>query len=326
MAKLVGGGAFDRSIHTYDDIISLDNLLEAWKEFLNGKRGRKDVQEFQLRLMDNILSLHTDLKNKTYLHGPYHAFNISDPKPRNIHKASVRDRLLHHAIYRVLYPHFDTKFVHDSYSCRLYKGTHRALKRLGQFGRKVSKNNTKTVWILKCDVRKFFASIDQKILVEILQIHIKDKNILWLLGEVISSFHTELAKGLPLGNLTSQLLVNVYMDWFDQWMKHRLRAKYYIRYADDFVVMSRDKSELQIRFFLKENLSLDLHQNKVFITTLASGVDFLGWVHFPHHRVLRTVTKRRMLKNLKDNLSKETKTSYKGMLTWGNAYKIMNMI
>jgi len=309
----------------------LENLYEAWQEFVRGKKQKRDVMEFSMHLSLNIFNLHQDLKAKTYTHGGYHAFNISDPKPRNIHKATVRDRLLHHAIYRVLYPHFDTKFVHDSYSCRLYKGTHRALKRLGQFGRKVSKNNTKTVWILKCDVRKFFASIDQKILVEILQIHIKDKNILWLLGEVISSFHTELAKGLPLGNLTSQLLVNVYMDWFDQWMKHRLRAKYYIRYADDFVVMSRDKSELeniliQIRFFLKENLSLDLHQNKVFITTLASGVDFLGWVHFPHHRVLRTVTKRRMLKNLKDNLSKETKTSYKGMLTWGNAYKIMNMI
>ncbi|KKR32110.1 MAG: Retron-type reverse transcriptase [Parcubacteria group bacterium GW2011_GWF2_39_8b] len=326
-----GNGTIICMSHGYKDIISLENLYEAWQEFVRGKKQKRDVMEFSMHLSLNIFNLHQDLKAKTYTHGGYHAFNISDPKPRNIHKATVRDRLLHHAIYRVLYPHFDTKFVHDSYSCRLYKGTHRALKRLGQFGRKVSKNNTKTVWILKCDVRKFFASIDQKILVEILQIHIKDKNILWLLGEVISSFHTELAKGLPLGNLTSQLLVNVYMDWFDQWMKHRLRAKYYIRYADDFVVMSRDKSELeniliQIRFFLKENLSLDLHQNKVFITTLASGVDFLGWVHFPHHRVLRTVTKRRMLKNLKDNLSKETKTSYKGMLTWGNAYKIMNMI
>ena len=115
--------------HVYEHIISPENLLEAWKEFLNGKRGRKDVQEFQLRLMDNILSLHTDLKNKTYLHGPYHAFNISDPKPRNIHKASVRDRLLHHAIYRVLYPYFDKKFISDSYSCRLNKGTHRAMER-----------------------------------------------------------------------------------------------------------------------------------------------------------------------------------------------------
>src|SRR3989344_3535193 len=102
----------------FEEIISIENLLFAWKEFLRGKRNKKDVQEFQLHLMDNILSLHNDLKNKTYIHGGYYAFNISDPKPRNIHKASVRDRLLHHAIYRILYPYFDKKFIHDSYSCR----------------------------------------------------------------------------------------------------------------------------------------------------------------------------------------------------------------
>src|SRR3989344_2927189 len=107
--------------HKYDDIISVENLLLAWKEFLKGKRSKPDVQDFQFRLMDNVLSLHTDLKNKTYKHGGYHAFNISDPKPRNIHKATVRDRLLHHAIYRKLYAYFDKTFIADSYSCRLNK-------------------------------------------------------------------------------------------------------------------------------------------------------------------------------------------------------------
>ncbi|MCK9588627.1 MAG: hypothetical protein M0Q93_04585, partial [Terrimicrobiaceae bacterium] len=105
-------------------------MLEAWKEFLRGKRSRKDVQEFELNLMANVLALHRDLANKTYRHSPYQAFNISDPKPRNIHKASVRDRLLHHAIYRVLYPFFDKTFIADSYSCRLDKGTHKAINRL----------------------------------------------------------------------------------------------------------------------------------------------------------------------------------------------------
>src|SRR4051812_38677503 len=102
--------------HGYDTIISLENLLEAWKEFLRGKKNKKDVQEFQSRLMDNILDLHHDLKNKTYKHGGYEAFNISDPKPRNIHKATLRDRLVHHAIYRKLYPFFDKRFIADSYS------------------------------------------------------------------------------------------------------------------------------------------------------------------------------------------------------------------
>src|SRR3989344_8676081 len=102
-------------VHKFEDIISIENLLEAWKEFVRGKRSKPDVQEFSLNLMDNILLLHSDLVNLTYTHGGYQAFNISDPKPRNIHKASVRDRLLHHAIYRILYPYFDTKFIHDSY-------------------------------------------------------------------------------------------------------------------------------------------------------------------------------------------------------------------
>ena len=318
------GGGFNRFGHTYEHIISLENFLEAWKEFLNGKRGRKDVQEFQLRLMDNILSLHTDLKNKTYLHGPYHAFNISDPKPRNIHKASVRDRLLHHAIYRVLYPYFDKKFIGDSYSCRLNKGTHKALDRFRYFSRKVSRNNTKQCWILKCDIKKFFASIDHSILVQILEKYIQDENVNWLLSKIITSFD----KGLPLGNLTSQLLVNIYMNEFDQFVKHELRVKYYIRYADDFVLLSSGKTTLcksdlhRIRNFLENKLKLSLHPDKVFIKTLASGVDFLGWVHFPKHRVLRTVTKRRMMKNLSRNNFKESITSYRGMLKWGNTYKI----
>ena len=108
----------------YERIISLENLFDAWQEFLKGKRKRKDVQEFSENLSDNIYNLHLDLVNKIYRHGSYRAFNISDPKPRNIHKATVRDRLLHHAVYRILYPFFDKKFIPDSYSCRLNKGTH----------------------------------------------------------------------------------------------------------------------------------------------------------------------------------------------------------
>ncbi len=167
--------------HSFEDIISIENLLEAWKEFVNGKRNKKDVQEFSLRLMDNIFSLHCDLANHTYNHGGYQAFKINDPKLRDIHKATVRDRLLHHAIYRILYPFFDRTFISDSYSCRLEKGTHKAIKRFREFAYKVSKNNTKTCWVLKCDIKKFFANIDHEILMKILQEYIPDKNIIWLL-------------------------------------------------------------------------------------------------------------------------------------------------
>jgi len=320
--------------HRYEDIISVENLLEAWKEFVRGKRNRRDVQEYQFRLMDNILELHESLSNHAYRHGPYQAFAIHDPKPRSIHKASVRDRLLHHAIYRVLYPFFDKTFIADSYSCRKGKGTHKALNRFREFSHIVSKNNTKTCWVLKCDIRKFFANIDQKTLISVLTGYISDVHILNLLNEVIRSFpppstidRSIVLMGLPLGNLTSQLLVNIYMNEFDQFAKHKLKAQYYIRYADDFVVLSENRSWLEplipeIREFLHTQLKLELHPDKLSIETLASGVDFLGWVHFPSHRLLRTATKRRMFRRLEESTSPETLNSYLGLLRHGNTYRI----
>lgn len=331
MAGFSGGGRLCgmTCIHGYQDIISIENLLEAWKEFVNGKKNRKDVQEFQRDLMTNIISLHSELKNKTYAHSPYEAFNISDPKPRNIHKATVRDRLLHHAIYRILYPYFDKKFIHDSYSCRNMKGVHKALEQFKLYSHKASKNHRKTVWVLKCDIKKFFASIDHEILIRILDREIEDKDIVCLLREIINSFHsTEEGMGLPLGNLTSQLLVNIYMNEFDQFVKHKIKAKYYIRYADDFLIMSTDRGCLlktlnQFNNFLTTSLKLSLHPKKIFIKTFASGVDFLGWVHFPDHRVIRTTTKGRMLKRLKVNRSEATLQSYKGLLSHGNTHKLI---
>lgn len=329
----------------YDTIISLENLYSAWKEFQNGKRYKDDVALFSRNLDVHIYNLHQDLKNKIYRHSAYAHFKINDPKPRDIHKASVRDRLLHHAIYKILYSFFDTKFIYDSYSCRVNKGTHRAIQRFETFSRKVSKNNTKTCWVLKCDIRKFFASIDHDILKSILAKHIQDVDTLSLLGNIIDSFNTKQkinilkphhgevqVKGLPLGNLTSQLLVNVYMNEFDQYMKHVLKVKYYIRYADDFVILSEDKEYLQniqkeVAIYLSEKLRLELHPDKVYIKTLAPGLDFLGWVQFPHHRVLRTATKKRMFRNLKKNEYKEESvSSYEGMLKWGNAYKLRKQL
>jgi len=318
--------------HSFEDIIGVENLLEAWKEFLKGKRNKNDVQEFSLRLMDNIFLLHNNLASRSYKHGGYKAFNISDPKPRNIHKASIRDRLLHHAIYRKLYPFFDRTFIANSFSCRLNQGTHKAINRFMEFAYKVSQNNTKTCWVLKCDIRKFFASIDHEVLMKTLKSYIPDTDILWLLGQVISSFNsTKPNVGLPLGNLTSQLFVNIYMNEFDQFVKHRLKVKCYIRYADDFVIFSDDRAWLEkqilpIQNFLKDELKLELHTDKLFIKTLASGVDFLGWVSFPNYRILRTSTKRRMIKRVQENPTQETLNSYFGLLKHGNACKLRSKI
>lgn len=277
--------------------------------------------------MDNILSLHNDLKQGVYTHSGYHAFKINDPKPRDIHKASVRDRLLHHALYRGLYSIYDKRFIHDSYSCRLNKGTHKAMLRFQKFLRSVSKNHTRTCWVLKCDIKKFFASIDHATLKGILARDIADTQILSVLENVIDSFSNTQGVGLPLGNLTSQLLVNVYMNEFDQYAKHILKGKHYIRYADDFVFMSPDRDELlsilpQVREYLSSVLKLELHPHKVSIGTIASGVDFLGWVHFPTHRILRSATKKRMLRNLKVSRDEKRLQSYRGLLTHGNTHKL----
>ncbi len=340
----------------YEDIISFQNLCKAWREFVVDKNRKDDVAEFTIKLSSNISDLYRDLLYGNYAHGLYESFIINDPKTRIIHKATVRDRLLHHSIYRILYPIFDKRFIFDSYSCRDFKGTHKALNRFRQFARKVSKNHRRTCWVLKCDVRKCFASIDHEVLMRVLRRHTVDDATLGLLWKIISSFSSGkvvgavggaggFGKGLPLGNLTSQLLVNIYLNELDQFIKHELKQRYYIRYADDFLVMHDDRGVLagllpKVRDFLQSELRLDLHPDKVSIETVSSGIDFLGWVHFPKYRVLRTTTKKRMFRNLlakkavidsegdseKSEKYEATLNSYLGMLSHGNSYKLGQQI
>ena len=325
--------------HSYNDIISIENLCLAWEEFIIGKKSKCDVIEFSRNLMDNIVELHTDLVNHTYRHGGYESFYITDPKRRHIHKASVRDRLLHHAVYRILYPFFDRTFIDGSYSCRNEKGTHRAVNHFRMLANQVSRNHARTCWVMKCDIKKFFASIDHQVMLSILKEYIPDQNIVWLLQNIIESFETEILRssqndkrvGLPLGNLTSQLFANVYLNRFDQWVKHKLKAKHYIRYADDFVFLSCDKTWLesiipQIQEFLQTNLKLSLHPDKLFLITVASGVDFLGWVNFSDHRLLRNKTKQRMLRSIRNTTGEAGFQSYLGLIKHGNTVKLREQI
>lgn len=180
---------------------------------------------------------------------------------------------------------------------------------------------------MKCDIKKFFASIDKIILRGILYNHIEDHKTRRVIYEVLESFEP----GLPLGNLTSQLFGNVYLNALDQYITNMLRVRFYMRYADDFVVLSRDKTWLEellpkIGDFLEEQLKLELHQDKVFIKTVYSGVDFLGWVHFPDHRVLRSKTKKKMLNNLERKFSSAALSSYLGLLSHGNAWNLAEKI
>jgi len=315
----------------FDEVASLENLAQAWQEFIKGKRNKKDVQVFALNLADEFVDLHDCLMDGSYEHGPYAHFRINDPKPRDIHKAAVRDRLLHHAIHRKLYPYFVEHFVRDSFSCQTGKGLHRAINRFRDMGRKVSKNSSHGCWVLKCDIRKFFASVDHAVLIGILRKSIKDEKLVNLLKCVIMSFEAVPGKGIPLGNLTSQLFSNVYMNVFDQFVKRRLEARYYVRYADDFVFLSDRRDVLEQTLpklvdFLHERLKLTMHPDKISIKTFASGIDFLGWIHFPRHRVPRAKTKKRALKRNRLELRVEILHSYLGIFFHGNAHEVQKQL
>src|SRR3989344_3939499 len=294
----------------YERIASEANLLSAWQEFRRGKRNKRDTQGFEFRLEENLFSLRDDLLSGEYRHGVYESFYVRDPKLRHIHKASVRDRLLHQAVFRVVYPIFDKRFIYDSYSSRLGKGTHAGVARLAAFLRKVSENHTRGAWALKCDIRKFFDSVDHKILIGLVRLKIADERTIRLIEIIVESFQASAGKGLPLGNVTSQLFGNIYMNELDRFVKHALRERHYLRYSDDFLIVGSDLEHLKrlitpIADFLRRQLSLSLHPTKVTIRKVRQGVDFLGYVSLPHHVVLRTKTKRRMFEraNLKNLFS-----------------------
>src|SRR5579859_5123331 len=254
----------------YEQIISPESLFLAWEEFRRGKQGKKDVMKFEWQLEENLFNLQRDLAVDKYKHGPYKAFYIHDPKQRLIHKALVRDRVLHHAIFKVLNPIFEPTFIANSFSCRVGKGTHKGVKTLVKILRQASQNHTGSCFALKCDIYKFFASVDHKTLLEIIKRRVKDEQLIKLLESIIVSFNSggESGKGLPIGNLTSQLFANVYMNEFDQFVKHKLKIKHYVRYTDDFIVVSNSLNYLKallpkMREFLANNLTLELHPNKI---------------------------------------------------------------
>ena len=295
----------------YSLIVSQENLLYSWDRFKKGKRKKKDVGLFEYHLEQNLLSLHRELTDKIYRHKPYFGFYISDPKVRHIHKATVRDRVVHHALFKMLNPLFESTFIHDSFSCRLGKGNHVGMKRLETMTRKVSKNYTHPCYVLKCDIKKFFDSVDHEILLNLLTKRISCPDTVWLLREVIGSFSASESlfekRGLPIGNLTSQLFANVYMNEFDQFMKHELRVKHYARYTDDFVVVADSTDYLEsllppMTDFLAANLKIEMHPAKTSIRTLRSGVDFLGYIIRPHYRLMRTKTKRRIYRKFKNKV------------------------
>lgn len=332
--------------NVFNEIVSPENLFAAWDKFKSDKRKKRDVQKFEWRLEENVFQLHRDLKNKQYKHGAYASFYIRDPKQRHIHKTTVRDRILHHVVFAALNPIFEPTFISNSLSCRIDKGTHKGVDILDKLTRQVSNNAFKPCFVLKCDVRKFFETIDHKILLSIIHKRIKDADAMWLLEEIIESFascHSTISerKGLPIGNLTSQLFANIYLNELDQFVKHKLKVKNYIRYTDDFVIVDKNEQYLKnliaaIRVFLSNKLALELHPKKITIRKFHQGIDFLGYIILPHHKLLRTKTRQRIFKKLKIRIEEHKKgsinrqtleqslQSYLGVLSHANTYKLSN--
>ena len=280
--------------------------------------------------------MHNRLVSGNWKPDPYEVFFVRDPKLRKIHKATVRDRVFFQAVYRALYQIFDDGFIFHSYSSREFKGTHAGIFALEKYIRKVSKNYTCGGYVLKCDIRKFFDSIDHEILFDLIKRKVVDKDLLILIRKVIDSYSVGNLdslkvlipeKGLPLGNVTSQLFANVYLNELDQYTKHVLKTKYYIRYCDDFGIVSvaknyLDECLLKIDKFCKTRLLLDLHQHKIIFCKIHLGVDFLGYVLLSHRRVLRTNTKKRMFRRLNEfNVQ-----SYLGVLSHCKSEKLKEQV
>jgi retron-type reverse transcriptase len=270
------------------------------------------VEAFAFHLESELLKLQQELSSETYVPGPYRQFHVYESKKRLISAAPFRDRVVHHAICNVIEPIFEATFIYDSYACRVGKGTHAAVRRFREFLKE-------SRYVLKCDVARYFPSIDHQILLELLGRKIADERVIQLLSVIIK--HSPLEKhepvwfpgddllaplrphGLPIGNQTSQFFANVYLNPFDHFVKEILREKYYLRYVDDFLVLGNDKTRLhEVKVAIKEfllGLWLRLHENKTQLFPATEGTDFLGYRIFPTHLRVRKSNVHRFKRRLK---------------------------
>ena len=308
-------------------LFSLENLYRAYRQCRRRKRNTHNALVFERRLEDNLLDLHERLERGTYQPGRSLAFLVEKPKRREIFAADFRDRVAHHLLVAHLERTWERRFIHDSFACRRGKGTHGGVERLRSFARKVTCNGTRRAWYLQLDVRGFFVTLDRRILWARLAAVERDPAVLWLLRLILfheptancrfrgacradferlpahkTLFRTSTGCGLPIGNLTSQFGANVYLDALDQFVKHELKVRYYVRYCDDIVLLSADVTELeawehQIARFLDEQLRLRLNDRRK-LRPISDGIDFLGYIIRPDYLLVR----RRVVGALRERL------------------------
>jgi len=325
--------------YLFEKMISLSHLFDCWTYFRRGKRKRKDIQQFERYLEDNIFQLREDLVSFRYQHDRYEHFYVSDPKQRRISKATVRDRLVHQMVYAVLTEVFDKTLFFHSLSSRLGKGTHVGVSQLHKMIRKVSGNGVRHCYALKMDIKRFFDSINHGILKGLIRKTVLDEKALKIIDRIIDGFMVTKGVGIPLGNVTSQLFANIYLHELDTFIKHSLKEPFYLRYCDDFIIVSTDVHYLRslvatIGDFLKKHLRLELHPKKVIVKKLSQGIDFVGYVIFSKYILLRTRTSQRMKRRLNEayvqylqgdinsTAMDQRLQSYLGILSHANQYAL----
>lgn len=303
--------------HLFEQIIDYENLWHAYKNAAKGKRYRSEVLRFTKNLEENLIIIQNELIYKTYEIGRYREFYVYEPKKRLIMALPFKDRVVQWAVYRVLEPLMDRQYIHDSFGCRKGKGVQKAADRLQYWMRKLERSHKKPYY-LKLDISKYFYRIDHDVLLSILSRKIKDDDLMWLLEKIIRSEDTKFGIplgdhgfeedrlegiGMPIGNLTSQLFANLYLNELDQYAKHELRLRNYIRYMDDIIILHPDKQELrkvleEIDLFLRFELKLQLN-NKTAIRPIRTGIDFVGYRVWSTHRKLNQKTAKKMKARLK---------------------------
>ncbi|MBI2106395.1 hypothetical protein HYT57_00265 [Candidatus Woesearchaeota archaeon] len=321
----------------YPQIHSMKNLFLAFKEARKGKTKKYYVKRFEKNLIKQLLNLNIELKSQKYHPEPLRTFILRDPKTRKISKSVFRDRVVHHALVRMIEPIFDKNFIYDSCANRKGKGNLFALKRFDLFKRKITNNLTSKAFCLKADIKHYFQEVNHEILLNVIERKIKDEKVMWLIKQILGG--GEQNKGMPLGNLTSQFFANIYLNELDRFVKHKLKTKYYIRYVDDFVILYNSKKQLEIwkseiDNFLKEKLKLELHPDKSKIIPLSRGIDFVGFRNFYHHRLLRKRNIGKMFsvinKHKKGEVSKEklieSFQGWQAYAKWANSYKITKKV
>ena len=273
----------------FEAVYEIDNLYTAWYKVTLGKSSKSSIRDFQRNIDQNLSSIANDLRNGTYQPGAYNHFLIKDPKERIIAASPVRDRVVHHAIMNLYSENFDRHLIYDSYACRIGKGTHKAVLRAFHFAKS-------SRYFLKMDVRKYFDSIDHATLKMLLAKIITDEKVLGLFCLIISSAENVCKKGIPIGSLTSQYFANFYLSSFDHYFKEQCRAKHYIRYMDDIIIFSNDRSEIDDLFFRAVDFArkkLELNLKPKICGRVNDGVPFLGFLVKPNGIFLQQKTKKR---------------------------------